>query len=115
VRITDAGGGHSAARSSRGVPHSIAMVLPKQVRQPRGVDGDPPRLVGRQHLDLQWVGFVLPRVDADERPPVGVADDIAAPGISSARQGAGQSAHALGQIASKGHTSISLVAGVTPP
>jgi hypothetical protein len=31
----------------------LRIALPKQFRQPRNVDGDPPRLVFRQHLGLQ--------------------------------------------------------------
>jgi hypothetical protein len=35
-------------------PHWIlaALALPQQLRQPRDVDGDPPRFVRRQHLGL---------------------------------------------------------------
>jgi hypothetical protein len=36
---------------------SFAITLSKQLWQPRDVDGDPPRLVFRQHLGLQRFGF----------------------------------------------------------
>jgi hypothetical protein len=52
--------------------------LPKQLRQPRDVDGDPPRLILREHLRLQRLDLGLSRVDVGERLPVGVPDDIAA-------------------------------------
>jgi hypothetical protein len=35
-------------------------------------DGDPPRLVGREHLGLPRLGFALSRVDVRDRLPVGV-------------------------------------------
>jgi hypothetical protein len=53
---------------------SIAIHLPKQPRQPRDVDGDPSRLVLREHLRLTRFGFVLSRVDVRERLPVGVPE-----------------------------------------
>jgi hypothetical protein len=51
---------------------------PKQLRQPRDVDGDRPRLVFRQHLGLQRFGFAFSGVDVGDRLTVGVTDDIAA-------------------------------------
>jgi hypothetical protein len=39
---------------------------------------DPPRLVGRQHLRLQRLRFVLPRIDVHQCLPVGVTDNVAA-------------------------------------
>jgi hypothetical protein len=57
---------HSAASKNGGL------------RQPRDVDGDPPRFVLRQHLGLQRFGFVVSGIDVRERLPVGVADDITA-------------------------------------
>jgi hypothetical protein len=40
-----------------GCSRSVAITLPKQLWQPRDVDGDPPRLVFRQHLGQQCFGF----------------------------------------------------------
>jgi hypothetical protein len=57
---------------------SLARTLPKQLRQPRNVDRDAPRLVLREHLRLQRLGLGLPRADVGERLPVRVPDDIAA-------------------------------------
>src|SRR5208283_325769 len=34
----------------------------------RDIDSDPPRLVLRQHLGLQRFGFLVSRVDQDQRP-----------------------------------------------
>ena len=42
------------------------LALPKQLRQPRDIDGDPPRLVFRQHPGLRGVGFAVLGVDVDE-------------------------------------------------
>jgi hypothetical protein len=75
---------------------SIAITLPKQIRQPRDVDGDPPRFVFRQHLGLQRFGFAVTGIDVREPLPVGVADDVAAGGILSARQGAGKRRDVIG-------------------
>jgi hypothetical protein len=38
---------------------STGIGLPQQLRQPRDVDGDPPRLVLRQHLGLERVAAGL--------------------------------------------------------
>ena len=42
---------------------SVAIRFPKQLWQPRYVDGDPPRLVLRQHLRLSCFGFVFAAVE----------------------------------------------------
>jgi hypothetical protein len=47
----------------RAVLRSIAIRLPEQLRQPRDVGGDPPRLVLREHLRLQRLGLGFPTVD----------------------------------------------------
>jgi hypothetical protein len=52
--------------------------LPEQLRQSRDVDGDPSRLVVREHLSLPCLGFVVAGIDVGERLTVGVPDDIAA-------------------------------------
>jgi hypothetical protein len=67
----------------------LALALAKQLRQPRDVDGDAPRLVLRQHLGLQRFGFTVSGIDVRERLPVGIADDIAA-GWSSADRASGR-------------------------
>jgi hypothetical protein len=41
-------------------------------------DGDPPRLVVREHLRLPGFVGVVARVEVGERLPVGVPDDVAA-------------------------------------
>jgi hypothetical protein len=51
-----------------------ALVLPEQLRQPRDIDGNAPRLVLRQHL----LGLVLSRIDVRKFLPVGVSHDVAA-------------------------------------
>jgi hypothetical protein len=50
------------------------LALPEQLRQ--RVDGDPPRLVLRQHLRLPCLVIVLSRVYVRKLLPVGVPDDI---------------------------------------
>jgi hypothetical protein len=50
---------------------------PKQLRQPRDVDGDPSRLVIREHLRLSGISLGLPTVEIRECLPGGVADDVA--------------------------------------
>jgi hypothetical protein len=57
---------------------SLALALSQQLRQPRDVDGDPPRLVRRQDLRLPSLGLVLSRVQVGERLPSRVAHDVAA-------------------------------------
>jgi hypothetical protein len=52
--------------------------FPKQLRQPRDVDGDPSRLVLGQDLGLPCLGIVVAGAHEDERLSVGVPDDIAA-------------------------------------
>jgi hypothetical protein len=49
---------------------SIALTLPEQLRQTRHVDGNPPRLVGGQHLRLVDFGRVLAAVEITDRPAV---------------------------------------------
>jgi hypothetical protein len=51
---------------------------PQQLRQPRDVQRDPPRLVLRQHLRLPCFGIVVAGIDEHERLTLGVADDVAA-------------------------------------
>jgi hypothetical protein len=48
--------------------------LPEQLRQPRNVDGDPSRLVLRQHLSLPSLSFVVAGVEVGKGLPVGVPD-----------------------------------------
>jgi hypothetical protein len=70
--------------------------LAQQPRQPCDVDGDAPRLVGRQHLGLPCVGFVLSRIDMRENLSVGVADNEAAgdlEGVPRSRETAGWIGH----------------------
>jgi hypothetical protein len=50
----------------------------QQRRQLRNVGRDPPRLVLRQHLGLQRLGFVRPAVDVGERLAVGIVHDASA-------------------------------------
>jgi hypothetical protein len=60
-------------------PHMlIAIGFSKQLRQPRDVNGDPPRLVLRQDFGLPRLGIVVAGVEVRQRLPVGVADDLAA-------------------------------------
>jgi hypothetical protein len=68
---------------------SGALTLSKQLWQPRDVDGDPPRLVRRQHLRLPCLVRVLPRIHVSQRLPVGVRTTYP-PGMGSARQGGGK-------------------------
>jgi hypothetical protein len=42
---------------------SVVIGLAKQLRQPRDVDGDPSRLVFREHLCLPRFGVVVAGVD----------------------------------------------------
>jgi Tripartite tricarboxylate transporter family receptor len=46
----------------------VALALPEQLRQSRNIDGDPPRLVLRQHLRLQSFGRVVARVQIRPAP-----------------------------------------------
>jgi hypothetical protein len=66
-------------------------MLSLQVRQPRNIDRDPPRLVRREHLRLAGFGITVAGVDEGKGLPVGVADDIPArDGIGMPRaQGSG--------------------------
>jgi hypothetical protein len=57
---------------------SIAICLPKQLRQPRDVDGDASRLILREHLGLPRLVFVVAGLEVGERLPIGVPDDVAA-------------------------------------
>jgi hypothetical protein len=41
-------------------------------------NGNPPRLVLREHLRLPRLGVIVARVEVGERLPVGVSDNIAA-------------------------------------
>src|ERR1700722_13070684 len=68
---------------------SVALGLPKQLRQPRAVDGDPSRLVLHQHLRLPCFDVGVARVDVRECQPVGVSDDITA-GYRVGWRGAGK-------------------------
>jgi hypothetical protein len=52
--------------------------LPEQLRQPRDVDGDPSRLVVREHVGLPCLSIVVAGVEVREGLTVGVPDDIAA-------------------------------------
>jgi hypothetical protein len=61
-------------------------------RQLRDIEGNPPRLVFRQHLRLQRFGFAVSRVHVDELP-VGVADDIAAGHRRAKAEGNGGRSH----------------------
>ena len=56
----------------------MGLALPEQLRQPRDVDGDPPRFVGGEHLRLPRLGLVVSRIDVRDRLPVGVSHDVAA-------------------------------------
>src|SRR5271170_457460 len=56
----------------------MLRLLPQQLRQPRDVDGDPPRLVFRENLRLQCFVLSVARVDVCESLSIGVANDIAA-------------------------------------
>jgi hypothetical protein len=47
---------------NEGVAALLRLPLPEQPRQPRDVDGDAPRLVGRQHLSLHRLRFGRPAV-----------------------------------------------------
>jgi hypothetical protein len=42
---------------------SVALSLPQQLRQPRDVDRNPPRLVLRQQLRLKGLGRVVARIE----------------------------------------------------
>jgi hypothetical protein len=50
--------------------------LPERLRQSRDFDGDPSRLVFREHFRLPRFGFVVPGVDVRERLPIGVPDEL---------------------------------------
>jgi hypothetical protein len=52
--------------------------LPKQLRQPRHVDGDAPSLVFREYLRLPRLDLGLAAVDVSGRLSTGVTDDVAA-------------------------------------
>jgi hypothetical protein len=69
-------------------PLVLVITLPKQLRQPRNVDGNPARPVLRQHLRLQRFGRVVAGVQVGERLAVGITDDITA-GILSTGHGGG--------------------------
>ena len=84
------------ARTRREAASSTSLIAPRlpwRLRQPRDVDGDPPRLVLRQHLRLPRLGLVVAGVEVGKRLPVGVADDVAAgdrlgaPGWGNRRDG----------------------------
>jgi hypothetical protein len=55
----------------------LRLTSPDQLRQPRDVGGDPPRLVGRQCLRLMGLGRIDARIDVRQRLAGGVADDVA--------------------------------------
>jgi hypothetical protein len=57
---------------------SVALTLPKQLRRPREVDGDPPGLVVCQNLRLSRFGLVVAGIDVGKCLPVGVSDDVTA-------------------------------------
>jgi hypothetical protein len=63
---------------------SIGLTFPEQLWQPRDVNGDPSRLVVREHLRLSGISLGLPTVEICERLTGGVPDDIAAGQPSSA-------------------------------
>jgi hypothetical protein len=73
----------------------VALRLPQQLRQPRDVDRDAPRLVGGEHLRLPRFVFVLAAVEVGKNLPIGVADNVAAgdlvgmPGRGEAAGGSG--------------------------
>ena len=52
----------------------LGSLLLEQLRQPRDVDGDPPRLVLREHLRLQSFGRIVARIQIGQRLAVSVAD-----------------------------------------
>ena len=68
----------ASSAASANPPRSAVVLTVQQLRQPRDVDGDPPRLVLREHLRLQRFGIVVAGVEVRERLPVGIPDDIAA-------------------------------------
>jgi hypothetical protein len=51
---------------------------PEQLGQARDVDGDPSRLVLREHLRLPGLGIVVAGVKVREGLPIGIPDDMAA-------------------------------------
>ena len=53
--------------------------LPERLRQPRDFDGDPSRLVLRQHHRPPRFGFAPSGVDVCERLPVGVVNPVRRP------------------------------------
>jgi hypothetical protein len=61
----------------------LALALAKQLRQPRDVDGDAPRLVLRQHLGLQRFGFAISGKDVRERLTVDFYDVDKVPALSA--------------------------------
>jgi hypothetical protein len=50
----------------------VPIGLPKQLRQPRDVDGDPSRLILGQDLCLACLGIIVARVNVCDRLSVGV-------------------------------------------
>jgi hypothetical protein len=77
---------------------SVAIRFPEQLRRPRDVDGDPPRLVFRQHLRLPRLVLAVAGVEVRERLAVGVPDDVPARNLVDApgrREAAGWFCHGL--------------------
>jgi hypothetical protein len=58
---------------------SASQIQQGEVRQSRFVDGDPSRLVLRQHLRPPRFGFAPSGVDVCERLPVGVVNPVRRP------------------------------------
>jgi hypothetical protein len=64
----------------------VCVSLAKQLRRPRDVDRDPPRLVRGEYLRLLRVVGVVAAVEISQRLPIGMPDDKP-PAILLARQG----------------------------
>jgi hypothetical protein len=76
----------------------VVLAPRKQLGQPRDADGDPSRLVFRQHLRLPRFGFVFAGVEVRQRLPIGVPDDVSAGhpvGAPGRREAAGWFCHGL--------------------
>lgn len=58
------------------VSREVSLFPPQQFRQPRDIDGDPVRLVGREYLGLRRLCLSCVRVDVGERLSVRVAHDV---------------------------------------
>src|SRR5580658_10286198 len=61
------------------VQHVHQRGLPERLKQPRDFDGDPSRLVLRQHLRPPRFGFAPSGVDVCERLPVGAVNPVRRP------------------------------------